>query len=325
MPTLANDLVQFLMNLFGDREAVQAFLDNPERALADHGLGNVCSADVDAAMPVVLDYAPITVNASSFERSYSAGGSGPWTGPAGPAAGQGGHGAGYGGAGYDPDDHAYAVQQLHHVVDHFSYTAGATIVDERATISGQSAPQNVWAHGDAEQWFDNEVPMAPGDHAAMASVHAPAVFGDAGLGDPAIGDPGNGGSGPGDTGLVDAGPGDAGVANDPWDDHGGLSGSLAAGPGPDPDDSSAGEPGHADHALEAGLFPPAGGPFSDPSGYGSAALDAHLDDSFQDNAATSLAGDNQLDFAEDNPAHPDTDLEAHHIIEIPVVDDSAGL
>ncbi|WP_018761763.1 IniB N-terminal domain-containing protein [Arthrobacter sp. 135MFCol5.1] len=310
MPTLANDLVQFLMKLFGDREAVQAFLDNPERALADHGLGNVCSADVDAAMPVVLDYAPITVNASSFERSYSSGGNGPWTGPAGPAAGPGGHGAGYGGTAHDPDDHAYAVQQLHHVVDHFSHTAGATIVDERATIAGQSAPQNVWAHGDAEQWFDNELAVAPGDHAAAASAHAPAVFGDAAIGAPGIGD---------------AGPVDDDAANGPWDDHGGLSGSLAAGPGLDPDDSSAEEPGHSGHAPEAGLFSPAGGPYSDPAGHGAMALDAHPDDPFQDNAATSLVGDSQLDFAEDNPAHPDADLEAHHIIDVPVVDDSAGL
>ena len=68
MPTLANDLVQFLMSLFGNQQAAQEFLDDPERALDDAGLGGVCSADVDAAMPVMLDFAPITVNASSFDR-----------------------------------------------------------------------------------------------------------------------------------------------------------------------------------------------------------------------------------------------------------------
>ena len=315
MPTLANDLVQFLMQLFGDREAVQEFLDNPERALADHGLGSVCSADVDAAMPVVLDYAPITVNAASFARNYGTGANSSWAGSAGGAAAHGGQAAGYGGAAYDTDDHAYAVQQLHNVVNHFSYTAGATIVDDRATIAAQSAQQNVWAHGDAEQWFDNEVAVAPGDHAAGAADHAPAVVGDAGTGDVGAGDAG--------IGDADAGAADAGAAA--WDDHGWLSGSLVGGPGLDPDDSFAEEPDHSGHALDAGLVPAAGDPFSDPSGHGSAAVDVHLEDPFGDNPATSLVGDSQLDFAEDTPAHPDADLEAHHIIDVPVVDDSAGL
>ncbi|MFF1881169.1 IniB N-terminal domain-containing protein [Pseudarthrobacter sp. NPDC058196] len=267
MPTVANDLVQFLMHLFGDREAVQEFLDNPEQALADHGLGNVCSADVDAAMPVVLDYAPITVNASSFERTYDTGSNGSWDS-------HGGYGTGYGSATYDAEDHAYAVQQLHHVVNHFSYTPGATIVDERATIAGQSAQQNVWAHGDVEQWFETDVAAPAGDPAAVAAGHA-------------------------QTADID--------------------------PRLDPDDSFAEEPDHSGHALEAGLVPTAGDPYSDPSVHGSVAVDMHLDDPFQDTDASSLVGDNQLDFVEDNPGHPDPDLEAHHIIDVPVVDDSAGL
>ncbi|MHC6229818.1 IniB N-terminal domain-containing protein [Arthrobacter sp. MMS24-T111] len=267
MPTVANDLVQFLMHLFGDREAVQEFLDNPEQALADHGLGNVCSADVDAAMPVVLDYAPITVSASSFERNYDTGSNSSWNG-------HGGYGPGYGSATYDADDHAYAVQQLHHVVNHFSFTPGATIVDERATLAGQSEQQNVWAHGDVEQWFETDVAAPSGDPAAAADPQVQAA---------------------------------------------------AADPGLKPGDSFAEEPDHSDDALDTGLVPTAGDSYSDPSGHGSVALDAHPDDAFQDDAATSLAGDNQLDFAEDNPAHPDADLEAHHIVDIPVVDDSAGL
>ena len=33
MPTLANELVQFLMSLFGNQQAAEEFLDDPEQAL----------------------------------------------------------------------------------------------------------------------------------------------------------------------------------------------------------------------------------------------------------------------------------------------------
>src|SRR5919112_259541 len=166
--TLANDLVQFLMQLFGDRQAAQDFLDDPERVLEDHGLGGVCSADVDAAMPVVLDYAPVTINASRFDRDYNTGGNnsstdhnggGGYTPP--PAGGGGGH--------HDNDDHAHAIQQLHHVVNNYSYTS---TVDDRDTITDQSVNQNIWAEGDVEQWFDNDSVVASGDRAIAAGDDA---------------------------------------------------------------------------------------------------------------------------------------------------------
>ncbi|MDQ5862150.1 MAG: IniB N-terminal domain-containing protein, partial [Actinomycetota bacterium] len=160
MPTLANQLVQFLMSLFNNPAAVQEFLNNPEHALEGAGLRGVCSADVDAAMPVVLDYAPITVNASSFDREYNTGGNTSWTGGNGgagnlpPPAGNTGH-----------DDHAHAVQQLHHVVNNYSYTS---TVDDRDTITDQSVNQNIWADGDVTQLFDNEAIIASGDQALAA-------------------------------------------------------------------------------------------------------------------------------------------------------------
>ncbi|QNE15712.1 IniB N-terminal domain-containing protein [Pseudarthrobacter sp. NBSH8] len=163
MPTLANDLVLFLMSLFGNQQAAQKFLDDPERALESAGLGGVCSADVDAALPVVLDYAPITVH-GSFDRSYSTGGNG---------AATGGGGAGSGGAvavtpppaGHGHDDHAHAVQQLQNVVNNYSYTS---TVDDRDTITDQSVNQNIWANGDVTQWFDNHAVVASGDRAVAA-------------------------------------------------------------------------------------------------------------------------------------------------------------
>jgi hypothetical protein len=175
--TLANDLVQFLMHLFGDRQAAQDFLDNPEKVLDDHGLGGVCSADVDAAMPVVLDYAPVTVNASRFDREYNTGGNSARTDDngGGGSTGGGNHGGGHhgggnhGGGNNGGDDHAHAVQQLHHVVNNYSYTS---TVDDRDTITDQSVNQNIWADGDVEQLFDNDSVVASGDRAIAAGDDA---------------------------------------------------------------------------------------------------------------------------------------------------------
>ncbi|GAB3259512.1 IniB N-terminal domain-containing protein [Arthrobacter pigmenti] len=116
MPTLTTQLLEFLMDLLGDPEATSEFLEDPERALDEAGLGDVCSADVDAIMPVILDYAPVDVE-SSFDREYNTGGnSGPSGGWApdtdnwGPDGGSGDHnhddngGGGGGGRGHDDDD-----------------------------------------------------------------------------------------------------------------------------------------------------------------------------------------------------------------------------
>nr|WP_201762457.1 IniB N-terminal domain-containing protein [Pseudarthrobacter psychrotolerans] len=158
MPTLANDLVLFLMSLFGNEEAAKEFLDDPERSLENAGLGGVCSADVDAALPVVLDYAPITIHASSFDRSYNTGGNGAATGGGAVAVTPTLSGGGNG-------DHTHAIQQLHNVVNNYSYTS---TVDDRDTITDQSVNQNIWADGDVEQWFDNDSVIASGDRAVAA-------------------------------------------------------------------------------------------------------------------------------------------------------------
>jgi hypothetical protein len=146
MPTLASQLVQFLMSLFNNPHAAQAFLADPEQALSDAGLGDVSAVDVHAAMPVVLDYAPITVNASSFDREYNMGGNSAWTG----------HNGGSG----DLDDHAQAVQQLQHVVNDYSY---ASTVDDRGTVTDQSAIHNIWAADDVRQFFDSDANIGTPD------------------------------------------------------------------------------------------------------------------------------------------------------------------
>jgi hypothetical protein len=72
MPTLANTLLEFILNLLRDPDAAHAFREDPERELEHAGLSDVCSDDVDAIMPVVLDFAPVGVGAS-FDREYNTG------------------------------------------------------------------------------------------------------------------------------------------------------------------------------------------------------------------------------------------------------------
>ncbi|MGX1159681.1 hypothetical protein FBY31_1955 [Arthrobacter sp. SLBN-100] len=160
--TVASDLVRFLMQLFGDRQATQDFLEYPERVLQDHGLGAVSSADVDAAMPVVLDYAPVTVDASRFDGALGHNGGGTAYTPV-PAAGEndGGH--------HGHEDSADAIRQLQHIVNNYSY---ASMPDDGGVFTDQSVSQNIWADGDIEQWFDTDSAIASGDRAVGAGDDA---------------------------------------------------------------------------------------------------------------------------------------------------------
>ncbi|UKA74739.1 IniB N-terminal domain-containing protein [Arthrobacter sp. FW306-07-I] len=370
MPTLANDLVQFLMQLFGNREAIQEFLDDPERALAEHGLGNVCSADVDAAMPVVLDYAPITVNASSLDRVHHTGGNSAWAGHTGSGymgSGQAGttaahagsaaaiHGGGpspgQGGTDYDQDDHAHAVQQLHHVVNHFSYTTNTTMLDDRDTTTDQSVNQNIWAHGDVEQWFDHDAVVASGDYAVAAGDDA-SVRDSNNIRDSYNADHSTDNS---RDSSIHAG-GDVGIGNEVTAISGSFNtdDSFNTDVGLDVDDSfndnsdHSDYSDHSDHSVSTDTALDVRDSFNDnsdnsthnsvevedsfnPDNSTNTAVDVHVDDSFQDNSATNtvqdnlVVADNQLDFTEDNPSHTDVDLENHTAIDHAVVDDSTAL
>src|SRR3954454_11938778 len=65
-------LLEFLMNLLRILEAASHFLDDPQGALDEAGLSGISTDDVDAVMPVVMDYAPV---ASVGDREYNTGGS----------------------------------------------------------------------------------------------------------------------------------------------------------------------------------------------------------------------------------------------------------
>ncbi len=166
-------LLEFLMNLLKDPEAAEEFQKDPEGVLEAHGLGNITVDDVDAVVPVVVDFAPVsTIGERVFETggNTATGGDSSYSAPA-----SGGAGGGGGGGGYTPQADAGAAAslspaaaQLTHVVNNFSYTS----VDDRDTITDQSVNQNIWALGDVEQWFDNEANVASGDGAVAAGDDA---------------------------------------------------------------------------------------------------------------------------------------------------------
>ena len=154
--TVAKEVVQFLMGIFGDRQAAQGFLDDPEGVLEKHGLAGVSSADVDAAMPVVLDYAPLSVTASASDRDFNSGAGTGHAGGGGSPLPAGGH-----------DDHGQAVEQLTHVVANYSYSSTP---DDRGALPDQSPALNIWADGDVEQWFENDSVPEFGDPAISAGT-----------------------------------------------------------------------------------------------------------------------------------------------------------
>lgn len=166
MPTMPERLLQYLMELLGNPAAAEAFTANPEKALQDNDLGGVCSDDVDAIRPVLVDFAPVAFE-GSFDREYNTGGN---TSSAG-AGDRGGHDDDR-----DPDkwhhddddkwhhddDHGHAVQQLINIVNEYSS------IDDRDTILDQSVNQQIYAKGDVQQLFMNEAVLASGDGALAA-------------------------------------------------------------------------------------------------------------------------------------------------------------
>jgi len=172
---LTNDLLNFLLSLFSDPAAAAAFKQNPEHELDKNGFKNLCSDDVDAIMPVLLDHSPI-----SYDRSYNTGSNGAWGGDAGGGMGGGGGGGGTGGGGWGgwsggggtggggggggTADHAAAVQQLTHVMNNYSYTS----VDDKDFILDRSINQTLWTNGDLHQVFDQDTVIAYGEHSVAA-------------------------------------------------------------------------------------------------------------------------------------------------------------
>ncbi len=148
---MTQSLLDFILNLLRNDDAKTAFVADPQKALADAGLSEVCSEDVSDAMSYVAEYHPVTFVG---DRDYNVGN----TNTSQHATGDGPdhhHG---------PDPYAAPVQQLEYITKNYSYT------DSHNTVIDKSVNQNIWNEGTLAQSFD--------DHSVTATDHSVAAGGD---------------------------------------------------------------------------------------------------------------------------------------------------
>ncbi|WP_196216985.1 IniB N-terminal domain-containing protein, partial [Agromyces bracchium] len=94
MSNITTALLDFLMGLLRDPEASAEFRADPDSALTNAGLNGICAADVDAVLPVALDFSPVA------DREYHTGGNSIDSSASGGGWGGGGSGGGWGGGGH---------------------------------------------------------------------------------------------------------------------------------------------------------------------------------------------------------------------------------
>ncbi|PZS35848.1 MAG: hypothetical protein DLM61_01345 [Pseudonocardiales bacterium] len=157
---VTQSLLDFILNLMRDGNAKAAFVSDPDRALADAGLSNVCSEDVSDAMSYVSEYHPVSFVG---DRAYAGRSEG---------AEHGGRhedyrsddyrrDSGFRSEHHDGDSHAAAVHQLEYITNNYSYA------DSHDTMIDKSVNQNIWNKGDLSQRFD--------DHSVTATDHSVAA------------------------------------------------------------------------------------------------------------------------------------------------------
>jgi hypothetical protein len=155
---VTQSLLDFILNLMRDGDAKAAFVANPDKALADAGLSNVCSEDVSDAMSYVSEYHPVSFVGG--DRAYNVGNSefAPHTSNRG---GDDHHEGGYRPEHFEGGSHAAAVHQLEYITNNYSYS------DSHDTLVDKSVNQNIWNSGDLSQSFD--------DHSVTATDHSVAA------------------------------------------------------------------------------------------------------------------------------------------------------
>jgi len=131
LATIADALIEFILSLLRDPDALAEFEEDPHAALAGRGLNSVTAADVCAVAPVVIERASVAAQPASPAR------------PDTPSV--------------DP-----VVREVQNIVNNFAW------VDDSDTIVDQSVNQNIWADGDVTQVFDQEANVASGDDAIAA-------------------------------------------------------------------------------------------------------------------------------------------------------------
>lgn len=158
-------LLEFLRNLLVDEDERKAFNDNPESYLASHGLEDVSGEDVYDAVGLVGDTLPprAASQLGSFYRNISTGSGPVHTAQAGPIDSpvsqhtlpppppvhkQPGE-----------TDLDAAIRQITYITNNYATTK----IDDRDTVTDNSVNQQIRAHGDVFQDFDNDVVNASGD------------------------------------------------------------------------------------------------------------------------------------------------------------------
>ncbi|SDY18120.1 hypothetical protein SAMN05661080_02597, partial [Modestobacter sp. DSM 44400] len=163
MTTLASSLLDFILNLLRDPQAASAFETDPEAALSDAGLDDVCAADVNSLVPVLAESVSVggamamthaaaahPAMASAAESSDDGSMDHGMPPVAGGQEGPSSHnGEGEGDDGGDDGGHMGVVEYIKYIQSNFTYTE----VD---------ASHSVWAGGDAYQLFGDDTVLATG-------------------------------------------------------------------------------------------------------------------------------------------------------------------
>lgn len=129
LATVADSLIEFILSLMQDPQQAQNFNDHPEKALASYGLSGISASDVCAVAPVIAENPHVA----------------PSPQPSPPRPGG-----------------STVVREIHNITNNLSY------IDARSTIIDQSTNQNIWAHGDVTQTFDQSAVVASGDGSLAA-------------------------------------------------------------------------------------------------------------------------------------------------------------
>ncbi len=154
---MTQSLLEFILTLLRDSDAKAAFIADPDRALADAGLSEVCSEDIADAMSYVAEYHPVTLVGP---REYNLG-NGAISQHVGDHRPDHDDRHDHRPEDYHPGPHATPVQQLEYITNNYSYT------DSHDTLIDKSVNQSIWNEGVLNQRFDDHSVMA-GDHSVAA-------------------------------------------------------------------------------------------------------------------------------------------------------------
>jgi hypothetical protein len=173
--SIMTSLLDFIRHLLFDEGERVKFEEDPHGYLRDHHLEHISAEDVRDAFSLVYDSLPAHVASQfgSFARSTSTGSG--WTATHQHAETSAPH--------LPVVEPRHGETHLDAAIRQVSYitnTYSTTHIDDRDTVLDNSVNQQVFAHGDVHQMFDNDPVIASGDHAVAAGhgIHGQVVTGD---------------------------------------------------------------------------------------------------------------------------------------------------